>query len=155
MTISLPTKKVSTMWRIACSARVRIMRAARFCKDAYTKKSSSRSGTSLLFGCDLHPSELNAGLNFESSVLLPTAAAFCPFFPSRMGCNSTVSGVMGGLHKHYSVVQAHVCCRCCHSEDTRSSIVFASFCEQLLLKTWTQDAFVSKHSKSQKITTGW
>ena len=58
-----------------------------------------------LFGCDLHPSELNAGLNFESSVLLPTAAAFCPFFPSRMGCNSTVS-VMGGLHKHYSVVQA-------------------------------------------------
>ena len=105
MTISLPTRKVSTMWRIACSARVRIVRAARSCKDAYTKKSSARSGTSLLFGCDLHPSELNGGLNFESSVLLPTAAAFCPFFPSRMDCNSTVS-VMGGLHKHYSVMQA-------------------------------------------------
>ena len=77
---------VSTVWRIPCSARVRIMRAVRSCKDSYTKKSSAVQGLTcpLLFGCDLHLSGLNVGLNLESSVLLPIVAAFCQCFPSRM-----------------------------------------------------------------------
>ena len=40
------------------------------------------------------------------SVLLPTVAAFCRFFPSRMGCNSKERVVLGGMYRHYSVMQA-------------------------------------------------
>ena len=39
---SPPKKKVSTMWRTSCRARLRIVRAVRSCKDSYTKKSCVR-----------------------------------------------------------------------------------------------------------------
>ena len=46
---------------------------------------SARSDMSLLFGCDLHLSGLNVGLNLESSVLLPIVAAFLSVFPIKDG----------------------------------------------------------------------
>ena len=37
-----PMRKVCTMWRTLCCARLRIVRAVRSCKDSYTKKSCVR-----------------------------------------------------------------------------------------------------------------
>ena len=86
MTVSLPTRKgqhnvensvLCSCEHHACSPLLqRILHEEEQCKVWHVTS---------LFGCDLHPSGLNAGLNVESSVLLPIVAAFCPFFFSTDG----------------------------------------------------------------------
>ena len=73
------------------------------------------------------------------SVLLPTVAAFSVFLPSRMACNSMERVLMGGMHRHHSVMHAgwngfsmffqcvlfssfgHPCPGCCQPNDRQSS----------------------------------
>ena len=57
--------------------RLRIMRAARSCKDSYTKKSSVRwSDVSFLLGCDLSLSGLSGSLCLELSLWQTSPAVF-------------------------------------------------------------------------------
>ena len=90
-TFSLPTLKVSTMRRTSCCARLLITRAARSCKDSYTKKNCAKVALSLLHVSDLPLSGLSGSLSLELN-LSQNSAVF------------SVDAELSGLRRQHEVV---------------------------------------------------